>query len=129
MQANFVILMIFSGGELKTPAQADSESLQAKWVKNVQELSLRANDIVDVIDKARAFHSRSRREPWHENLLPILNPHTRLLMRLVVCIKQRASNRIHVLLSEKNEVHLPLCEIYPSRNVHSTLRKFMIVSY
>lgn len=110
------------------PAQADKESLQAKWVKNVKELSLRSNDILEMIERARAFHGRSKRDPWHQNLMPALHPHTRLLLQLVVCIKQRASNRLHVLLSEKNQVHLPICEIYPSRSVHATLRKFMVVS-
>lgn len=123
-----LIIKMLIGGELKVPAQADSESLQAKWVKKVQELSLRSQDILEVIDKARAFHGRTKADPWHPNLLPSPQAHTRLLLQLVVCIKQRASNRIHVLLSEKNQVHLPLCEIYPSRSVHATLRKFMVVS-
>lgn len=116
------------GGTLKTPAQADSESLQAKWVDNVRELSLRADDVLEIIEKARIYHKCHTREPWHDNMLPVLNPHSKLFLRLVVCIKQRASNRVHVLLSEKTHVHLPVCEIYPARNLHSTLRKFMIVS-
>lgn len=41
------------GGTLKTPAQADRESLQAKWVSNLDELSLRASDIIELIEKAR----------------------------------------------------------------------------
>jgi hypothetical protein len=39
-----------------------------------------------------------------------------------------SSNRVHILLSEKTEVHLPVCEINPTRNLHSTLKKFMTVS-
>ncbi len=38
------------------------------------------------------------------------------------------SNRIHVLVSEKTEAHLPLCEINHTKNLHSVLRKFMVVS-
>lgn len=82
-----------------------------------------------MIEKARAHHKRNKSDPWHDNLRPVIYPHSRVLMRLVVCIKQRTSNRVHVLLSEKNEVHLPLCEVYPSRNIHSTLRKFMVVRF
>lgn len=41
------------GGTLKTPASADKESLQAKWILNLDELSLRATDITHVIERAR----------------------------------------------------------------------------
>lgn len=38
-------------------------------------------------------------------------------------------NRMHVLLSERTEYHLPICEINPRRNLHSTLHKFMVVRF
>lgn len=41
------------GGELKTPQRADAESLQAKWIDNLAELSLRANDIVPLVELGR----------------------------------------------------------------------------
>jgi hypothetical protein len=37
------------------------------------------------------------------------------------------SNRLHILLSEKNEAHIPACEINPRRSLHSTLKKYMTV--
>lgn len=123
-----MVIAFVAGGTLKTPAQADADSLQAKWVGDVKELSLRAKDVLEIIERARKFHRSRGQEPWHENVLPVLKPHTKLLLRLVICIKQRSSNRLHVLLSEKTHVHLPVCEIYPARNLHSTLLKFMIVS-
>lgn len=42
-----------TGGVLKTLAQADKESLQAKWISNLDDLSLRAMDIVHLVEKAR----------------------------------------------------------------------------
>jgi len=33
----FIMTGTVIGGCLKTPAQADSESLQAKWIKNISE--------------------------------------------------------------------------------------------
>lgn len=36
----FIITGTVTGGRLKTPAQADSESLQAKWIKNISEVFL-----------------------------------------------------------------------------------------
>lgn len=49
----FVLTGKVVGGKLKTPAEADEESLQAKWVGNLNELELRAGDITHLIDKAR----------------------------------------------------------------------------
>lgn len=49
----FVLSGVVVGGSLKTPAQADQESLQAKWVANLDELTLRSADITHLIDRAR----------------------------------------------------------------------------
>lgn len=63
---------------------------------------------------------------WHSDQLPALRPHSKLLLRLVVLIRKKSTNRIHVLLSERTAWHLPTCEIHPSKNLHSTLKRFMI---
>lgn len=39
----FILTGTVTGGILKTPAQADSESLQAKWIKNISEVLLNNN--------------------------------------------------------------------------------------
>lgn len=91
-------------------------------------MSLRAHDVLDIIERARNYHRLHNIEQWHEEIKPALKSHEKLYLRLVICIKQKASNRVHVLLSEKTQVHLPVCEIYPARSLHATLRKFMIVS-
>jgi len=49
----FVMTGNVIGGSLKTPAQADQESLQAKWVANLNELTLRGTDITHLIEKTR----------------------------------------------------------------------------
>lgn len=49
----YVLTGIVTGGQLKTLAQADDESLQAKWVADISELSLRGSDILPLIQKAR----------------------------------------------------------------------------
>ncbi|CAB0004634.1 unnamed protein product [Nesidiocoris tenuis] len=82
----FILTGNITGGQLKTPAQADSESLQAKWVRDMKEITLRANDIVPVIERGRIFCS----EPHHPNILPALYPHDKLLLRLIVVIKQKS---------------------------------------
>lgn len=152
------MFLFISGGKLKTPADADSESLQAKWVEDVKDLSLRASDIHGIIKIARDHRSNvANNQPVHQNVLPAIKPHKKLLLRLVVCARQKirsvpkdllslhvlfllsqysfhlmfhiSSNCLHVLLSEKTEVHFPLCEINHNRNLHSLLLKFMKVSH
>lgn len=87
-------LCISVGGTLKTPKDADSESLQAKWVRDVNELSLRASDVNAIIERGRTYLSWSKTkgsgEPWHQALMPIVNSHKKLHLRLLVCIKKRA---------------------------------------
>ncbi|KAJ8890051.1 hypothetical protein PR048_009557 [Dryococelus australis] len=78
------------GGILKTPKDADSESLQAKWVRDLNELSLRADDIHNIVERARYFSAARGRELWHADILPALVPHTKLLFRLVVCIRKKS---------------------------------------
>ncbi|XP_046984618.1 8-oxo-dGDP phosphatase NUDT18 [Schistocerca americana] len=120
----FVIVGDSIGGELKTPDKSDDESLQAQWVKDVEKLCLRSSDIVPIIERARAYN-KSPPEPWHGKILPVIKGHQKLLLRLLVCIKKRSNNRVHILLSEKNDIHLPLCEINPRKSLHSILKTFM----
>ncbi|KAJ0183319.1 hypothetical protein K1T71_001295 [Dendrolimus kikuchii] len=122
----FVLTGEVVGGELKTPAKADKESLQAKWVSNLQEISLRANDILHLIEKAQLYRESKTSGSWHKDILPSPTPHLKDLLRLIVLIKKRSTNRLHVLLSEKTSIHFPTCEINPAKSVHSTLRRFMV---
>lgn len=122
----FVLTAEVVAGELKTPAKADKESLQAKWVSNLQEISLRANDILHLIDKAKLYKQTKSTGCWHMDILPAPTAHVKDLLRLVVLIKKRSTNKLHVLLSEKTSIHFPMCEINPAKSVHSTLRRFMV---
>lgn len=122
----FVLTAAVIGGELKTPAKADKESLQAKWISDLQEITLRANDIVPLIEKAQQYHKDKFGGSWHKDILPAPVPHVKDLLRLIVVIKKRSTNRLHVLVSEKTAVHFPMCEINPAKSLHSTLRRFMV---
>jgi len=55
---NFVQNLWYTGGRLKTTAEADGESLQAKWVPVVGDLNLRAKDILPLVDKGSCIHDR-----------------------------------------------------------------------
>jgi 8-oxo-dGDP phosphatase len=93
-------LNFFVGGCLKTPKDADSESLQAKWIKDLGELNLRANDIHTIIERAKSYHLR-KDESWHGCILPAVRPHQKLLLRLVVCIRKRSKYEQHVFFFHK----------------------------
>ncbi|XP_026319155.1 8-oxo-dGDP phosphatase NUDT18 [Hyposmocoma kahamanoa] len=122
----FVLTGEVVGGELKTPAKADKESLQAKWISNLKEISLRANDILPLIEKAKLYRKKKAKNLWHKDILPAPTPHAKDLLRLIVVIKKKSTNKLHVLLSEKTCIHFPMCEINPAKSVHSTLRRFMV---
>lgn len=123
----FVVTGSVIGGELKTPAQADKESLQAKWISNLKDLSLRASDIMNLVELARNYKNKNFSDPiWHKEILPSPKPHYKSYLRVVIAIKKRTTNRAHILLSEKNAYHFPTVEIHPGKSIHSTLRKFMI---
>lgn len=119
-------------GELKTPDHADSESLQAKWIGDLNELSLRANDILPLIELGRSYHqclknvTIDRPLQWHKHILPATKSHAKNYLRVVAVIKKRSNNRVNILLSEKNAYHFPSVEINHARSIHATLRKFMI---
>merc|ERR1712038_1736821 len=70
----FVVTGNVTGGRLKTPAEADSESLQAKWISDLAELSLRANDVIPLVDRGRQFAMRRQNDPWYELQLPAIRP-------------------------------------------------------
>ncbi|XP_037952329.1 8-oxo-dGDP phosphatase NUDT18 [Teleopsis dalmanni] len=124
----FVLTGHVTGGILKTPAQADNESLQARWVSNIIDLPLRADDILNIIEVGRAYKNRLNSAPqlWHSDILPTKYSHHKNYMRVIAVIRKRATNSLNVLISEKNEYHFPTVELHPQRSLHSTLRKFMI---
>ena len=61
----FVVTGEVTGGRLKTPADADKESLQAKWISDLGELSLRANDVLTLVEKGRQYYAKALTDPWH----------------------------------------------------------------
>ncbi|KAK5650283.1 hypothetical protein RI129_001312 [Pyrocoelia pectoralis] len=124
----FVVTGTVTGGTLKTPSHADSESLQAKWVFDLNELTLRGKDIIAIVERARIYTNAQKMndKTWHQEILPVRKEHGSLLLRLVILIKKRSTNRVHVLVSERTAFHLPVCEIHPGKSLHSTLRRFMV---
>ncbi|KAL7730038.1 hypothetical protein ACLKA6_009326 [Drosophila palustris] len=132
----FVLTGRITGGRLKTPADADAESIQALWLRNPKEVPLRANDILNIIDIGRAYHENQKSKAnqadivrlpvWHSNVLPTRYPHKRNYLRVLAVVRKRASNSMNILISEKNAHHFPTVEMHPNRSLHSTLRKFMI---
>lgn len=86
----FVFTGDIVGGSLKTPDQANEESLQACWVRNINDLPLRSNDLIYLLDRGRAYVSNET-VPQHPQLMPATSPHAKLLLRLTVTSKKRAT--------------------------------------
>lgn len=123
----FVLTGDITGGELKTPTRADQESLQAKWIGNLDEVTLRSQDILTIIELGRNYYKRPSDSTWHRNILPAFKSHHKSYLRVVIAVRKRSNpNRVNVLLSERNCYHFPTVEIHPTRSLHSTLRKFMV---
>ncbi|EZA49657.1 hypothetical protein DMN91_005851 [Ooceraea biroi] len=120
----FVFTGDIVGGALKTPDRANEESLQACWVRNINDLPLRSNDIIYLLDRGKSYVS-NKTVPQHPQLMPATKPHARLLLRVVVTSKKRATNRLHVLMSDTDRCNPPVCEINPNRSLLSTLHSFM----
>ncbi|XP_035212912.1 8-oxo-dGDP phosphatase NUDT18-like [Stegodyphus dumicola] len=124
----FVFTGNVTGGLLKTVARADAESLQASWIDDLNQLSLRGEDILPLIERTKEFHA-AKPEAWHRPLLPAVHPHKHLIIRLIVVIRKKSNNRIHVLISEKGGVHFPTCEINPCKSIHSTMQKYIQILF
>lgn len=86
----FVFTGDIVGGTLKTPDQANEESLQACWVRNVNDLPLRSNDIIYLLDRGKSYVS-NKTVPQHPHLMPVSKPHAKLTLRLIVTSKKRAT--------------------------------------
>lgn len=123
----FVLTGNITGGELKVPSRADQESLQAKWIGNLDEVTLRSQDILNIIELGRNYYKRPSDSTWHRNILPSYKSHHKNYLRVVIAVRKRTNpSRVNVLMSEKNCYHFPTVEIHPGRSLHSTLRKFMV---
>lgn len=86
----FVLAGNVTGGSIKLPSQADSESLQAKWVQNLSDLSLRAGDILSIVEHARSFKTQlESQQAFHPSLLPTPRSYTKLYLRLIICARRK----------------------------------------
>lgn len=86
----FVMTGNIIGGSLKTPDQSNEESLQASWVREVTSLQLRSSDILTLIQRGRDFLKKVN-GPWHSYVLPVERARNKLYLRLIVCIKKKAT--------------------------------------
>ena len=98
-----------SGGSLKTPEQADKESLQAGWFpadtkRLKKEVQIRAFDIIRLIDLAI---------PWFESRpfsgLPVAVGHVSSSQRLVLVHDDGRELRVLLAKEEGGTTRLPVC--------------------
>ncbi|XP_078685903.1 8-oxo-dGDP phosphatase NUDT18-like [Branchiostoma floridae x Branchiostoma belcheri] len=100
-----------TGGKLKTPAEADGESLQACWcsvqdVRTESDMPIRAKDIFPIIDLAVQHQStpESQKPPC---VLPVLQAHKFVSLRLVLLKGCSEGNVPELLVRTTPTPHLP----------------------
>lgn len=86
----FIFTGKITGGKLKTLEEADEESLQACWVNNINDLSLRSNDIIPLIERGKTY-VMNKDVSQHPHFMPISTPLSKLLLRLSITSKKRAT--------------------------------------
>lgn len=86
----FVFIGDIRGGNIKTSDQANEESLQARWVHNVEDLPLRSNDIIPLIERAKNY-IKNKSGSQHPYLMPLSRSFSKLLLQLIVIAKKRAT--------------------------------------
>lgn len=111
------------GGQLKTVAKADQESLQASYIADITKLTLRSQDCLKLIELGREY--LKHRTEWHSEQLVISRLVPNIFLRLLIAIRSRQSNAYSVLISDSLVQHIPMTEINPARSVHATLKRFM----
>ncbi|XP_069473839.1 8-oxo-dGDP phosphatase NUDT18 [Ambystoma mexicanum] len=99
----YVFLAETTGGTLKTTEEADAESLQATWWDRITSLSLRASDILPLIDLALQYQDH----PSHPLTLPHQIACTVVSQRLLVTFSTHTED-LWVLLAAEGSPHLPV---------------------
>ncbi|XP_078095483.1 8-oxo-dGDP phosphatase NUDT18 [Mustelus asterias] len=99
----FVFLARVTGGNLKSPSESDSESLQAKWWDRVSPLPLRARDILNLI----SFAVKHKEKASHPVTVPVELPCSVVCHRVVAAFLSRA-NDLWLLVNTPNLPRFPV---------------------
>ncbi|OTF79474.1 nucleoside diphosphate-linked moiety X motif 18-like protein, partial [Euroglyphus maynei] len=119
----FVYAGRITGGQLKTASKADEQSIQACYVNDVGQLTLRSQDCLPLIEFARDYYRNGK--SWHSPQLICQRYVPNLYMRLIVTVWDGKIGKHRVLIAHSLSPHLPICQLNPTRSVHSTLKRFM----
>ncbi|MCI4381289.1 hypothetical protein PGIGA_G00249650 [Pangasianodon gigas] len=90
----FAFLAEVTGGSLKTPSEADSESVQAQWWDREAPLPLRSWDIACLIDAGLRY----RQKPWFPVCHPVNLPCSVVCQRLLLVFS--CKERMWLLLAK-----------------------------
>lgn len=94
-----------TGGQLKTTAQADKESLQARWFSQdeLRSVHLRARDICPLIEAGRRWAGGKR-----YGGLPVLVGHVSSTLRLILATHDGSHLLVLVRAGEGGTTHFPI---------------------
>ncbi|CAG2167530.1 unnamed protein product [Oppiella nova] len=104
---NFVFTGRVIGGQLKTVADSDSESIEAKWCSqtDICSMNLRYEDTLDVISVVRNYNRSVAAIPYHISRFTAIGAHNRMLLRVVFTVKREQNH--YILISKPPSPHLP----------------------
>lgn len=78
---------LITGGQLKTVAKADQESIQATYVSDITKLSLRSQDCLKLIDLGRDY--LKHKDEWHSPQLVIQRAVPNVFLRLLIAARSK----------------------------------------
>ena len=121
----FIFAGDVTGGNLKTTAEADAESLQAAWIGNLQSVRLRSRDILRVIDLAQMHYEKKQKNFSLRKFAVLPSPAAlKILYLRVAVICKSQSHSISVLQFQKNPSQspkLPVSCFKPVNTVNSSV--------
>uniref|UniRef100_A0A8C4R8U9 Nudix (nucleoside diphosphate linked moiety X)-type motif 18 n=1 Tax=Eptatretus burgeri TaxID=7764 RepID=A0A8C4R8U9_EPTBU len=117
----FSFIAQHTGGIMKTPAEADKESLQAAWWDHHNKLPLRAPDVLPLVQAGLAY----RKTPHHPPTLPTAIPNTLICHRLIIVCRARGRLCVLTRCLEPGGCHLPVIPCKSHDNLLSSIISFL----
>ncbi|XP_016429594.1 8-oxo-dGDP phosphatase NUDT18-like [Sinocyclocheilus rhinocerous] len=123
----FAFLAEKTGGSLKTPEEANADSLQAQWYdRESLPKNIRKRDILTLIDAG----IRYRQSPWFSELLPVDFPCDVVCQRLLLAFTSRDANpengdEEHVWLLLSKDSQLPVAASIEAQTLAFTAKKLV----
>uniref|UniRef100_UPI00358F8667 8-oxo-dGDP phosphatase NUDT18 n=1 Tax=Myxine glutinosa TaxID=7769 RepID=UPI00358F8667 len=117
----FSFIAKHTGGIMKTPAEADKDSLQAAWWDHRNKLPLRAPDVLPLVQAGLAY----RETPHHPPTLPTTISNTLICHRLIFVCTARGRLCVLTRCHKPGDCYLPVIPCKSHENLISPICSFL----